>query len=129
MYIYIYIYIHTMIYAEELEAIAKAIEIISSGAVSGNADKHLPSLLQKGSSLAMLRADLNNADQSKVRVQVVTYLKDQSKKLNSRLLSTLAMKVGSDPFKKVKKMIKDLIVKLMEEAAEETEHKDISLSV
>merc|ERR1719150_141911 len=33
--------------AEEIEAVAKAIEIISSGAVSGNADKYLPTLLQK----------------------------------------------------------------------------------
>merc|ERR1711959_606267 len=32
--------------AEEIEAIEKAVEIISSGAVAGNADKHLPSLLQ-----------------------------------------------------------------------------------
>merc|ERR1719271_1444298 len=32
--------------AEELEAIEKAIEIISSEAVSGNAEKHLPTLLQ-----------------------------------------------------------------------------------
>merc|ERR1711865_1096497 len=31
--------------AEEIVAIEKAIEIISSGAVAGNADKHLPSLL------------------------------------------------------------------------------------
>merc|ERR1719421_1806181 len=43
--------------AEEIEAIEKAIEIISSGAVSGNADKHLPSLLQgKSSNLAQLRS-------------------------------------------------------------------------
>merc|ERR1719450_1064268 len=42
--------------AEEIEAIEKAIEIISSGAVSGAADKHLPALLQK-SSFAQLRAD------------------------------------------------------------------------
>merc|ERR1719436_669955 len=32
---------------EELEAIAKAIEILSSSAVSGNADKYLPTLIQK----------------------------------------------------------------------------------
>merc|ERR1719195_1702581 len=37
---------------EELEAIAKAIEIISSSAVSGNADKYLPTLVQKRKSLA-----------------------------------------------------------------------------
>merc|ERR1719497_43854 len=32
--------------AEEIEAIMKAIEIISSAAVSGNAEKHLPTLIQ-----------------------------------------------------------------------------------
>ena len=33
------------------------------------------------------------------------------------------MKVAYDPFKSVKKMIKDMVVKLMEEANEEAEHK------
>merc|ERR1719453_313412 len=44
--------------AEEIEAIEKAIEIISSGAVKGNSEKHLPGLLQKKASpsLAQLRA-------------------------------------------------------------------------
>merc|ERR1719364_127046 len=43
--------------AEEIEAIEKAIEIISSEAVSGNAEKHLPGLMQtKKSSFAQLRA-------------------------------------------------------------------------
>jgi len=31
--------------------------------------------------------------------------------------------MGSDPFAKVKKMIKDIIVQLMEEASKEAEHK------
>jgi len=35
----------------------------------------------------------------------------------------VAQKVADDPFKKVKKMIKDLIYKLMEEARQEAEHK------
>merc|ERR1712099_211279 len=39
------------------------------------------------------------------------------------MLSTLADKVADDPFVKVKKMIKDLLVRLMEEANEEAEHK------
>ena len=43
--------------AEEITAVEKAIEILSSGAVAGNAEKHLPGLLQvKKSSLAQLRA-------------------------------------------------------------------------
>merc|ERR1719330_949605 len=44
-------------------------------------------------------------------------------KLDSRVLSVLASRVSDDPFQKVKKMIKDLIVRLMEEANEEAEHK------
>merc|ERR1712157_605947 len=55
--------------------------------------------------------------------QAAQYLMDQSRQLNSRVLSTLATKVMQDPFAKVKKMIKDLLVRLMEEANEEAEHK------
>jgi len=39
------------------------------------------------------------------------------------LLSQVSQRVAENPFGKVKKMIKDLIVKLMEEATSETEHK------
>merc|ERR1719478_1681750 len=104
--------------AEEIVAIEKAIEIISSGAVAGNAEKHLPTLVQK-SSFAQLRADLSTQAQARVAL----YLSQQAKKLNSRVLSAVAARAGDDPFKKVKKMIKDLIVRLMEEANEEAEHK------
>merc|ERR1712190_623039 len=38
-------------------------------------------------------------------------------------LSALAQHASEDPFTKVKKMIKDLIVRLMEEANDEAEHK------
>merc|ERR1719159_954522 len=40
--------------AEEIEAIQKAIEIMSSGAVSGNSEKHLPQFVQKGTSFVQL---------------------------------------------------------------------------
>merc|ERR1719262_829492 len=106
--------------AEELEAIEKAIEILSSDAVSGNAEKHLPTLLQtKSVALSQLRAD----ERSPRQERVAQYLRDQGRNLNSRVLSALAVRVADDPFKKVKKMIKDLIVRLMEEANEEAEHK------
>jgi prefoldin subunit 5 len=106
--------------AEEIEAVEKAIEIVSSGAVSGNANKHLPSMVQTGSTaFAQLRSQTMGDDQSKV----VLYLQMRAKELNSRVLSALATRAGSDPFKKVKKMIKDLIVKLLEEANEEATHK------
>jgi prefoldin subunit 5 len=105
--------------ADEIVAIEKAIEIISSGAVSGNAEKHLPSMLQSGSSFPQLRSDLTVQAQARVAV----YLSSRAKQLNSRVLSTLATRISADPFQKVKKMIKDLIVRLMEEANEEAEHK------
>merc|ERR1712061_772571 len=105
--------------AEEIEAISKAIEIISSSSVKGHAETYLPSLVQRGSALAMLRADTQN----QVQVRVAQYLSQRGRELNSRVLSALAEHASADPFKKVKKMIKDLIVRLMEEANEEAEHK------
>jgi len=105
---------------EEIEAIEKAIEIISSGAVAGNAEKHLPTLLEtQASAFPQLRADVS----MQAKARVVSYLNKRAKQLNSRVLSTLAVRAADDPFKKVKKMIKDLIVRLMEEANEEAEHK------
>jgi len=83
----------------------------------------LPNFVQKeasqGPALAMLRADSHNEAQTRV----AKYLHKQAAKLDSRILSALAAHVSADPFQKVKKMIKDLIVRLMEEANEETEHK------
>merc|ERR1740138_121022 len=105
--------------SEEIKAIEKAIEILSSDAVSGNAEKHLPSLLEKKSSFAQLRSSNLSPEQQKTAF----YLQEQAKHLNSRVLSALAVRVEEDPFSKVKKMIKDLIVRLMAEANEEAEHK------
>merc|ERR1719214_581201 len=108
--------------AGELEAISKAIEIISSQAVAGSGDKHLPALLQirkKSGALAQLRSNQMSPAQEKV----VSFLNEQARKSGSRLLSEMALNAQANPFGKVKKMIKDLIVKLMEEATSETEHK------
>merc|ERR1719272_2220422 len=57
------------------------------------------------------------------RHRVAAFLQSRANKLNSRYLSLVAARVQADPFKKVKKMIKDMIVKLMEEANAEAEHK------
>merc|ERR1719364_362943 len=51
----------------EIEAIMKAIEILSSAAVSGNAEKHLPTLLQKKSTaLPQLRSESLSPAQKRV---------------------------------------------------------------
>jgi len=106
--------------ADEIQAIEKAMEIIGGEAVSGNADKHLPALLQsRHKTFAQLRADAR----SPVQQRASDFLQNRANELNSRILSALASRVAQDPFSKVKKMIKDLIVRLMEESNEEAEHK------
>jgi len=104
---------------EELDAIGEAIGIMSSDTVAGSGSKHLPTLIQKGTALAQLRT----SSASSVQQAVATYLNDQALRQNSRILSLLATKVASDPFKKIVKMIQDMITKLTEEAQEEAEHK------
>jgi len=112
--------------ADELVAIGKAIEILSSAAVSGHAEKYLPTLVQKasgakGRSLAAFRSEQMGPGQAQAKAAL--YLQSRAQQLDSRVLSSLAAHVGDDPFAKVKKMIKDLLVRLMEEANEEAEHK------
>jgi hypothetical protein len=97
----------------------KAIEIISSGAVSGAADEHLPGLIQFGFALTQLRSEAMTPAQ--VRLHQLS--QNRAPATNSRVLAALASHVASDPLAKVKKMIKDLIIKLMEEANKEAEHK------
>merc|ERR1719456_2039746 len=96
-------------------------EIISSGAVAGAGEKHLPSVLlqTRNSILSQLRAN----GRSPAQVRVSQFLQDQGRQLNSKILAALAVRVADDPFKKVKKMIQDLIYRLMEEANAEAAQK------
>jgi len=106
--------------AEEITASEKALAISSGGAVSGAADKHLPSLLQTKKS-AFLQLGADASVQATARVAV--YLHKRSRQLNSRVLATAASQASANPMAKVTKMIKGLIVKLMEEANAESDHK------
>merc|ERR1712242_612782 len=75
---------------------------------------------KRGVSLGQYRSD---EEQKGIQRQVAEFLREQGRQWNSRILSALAVRVANDPFAKVKKMIKDLLVRLMEEANEEAEHK------
>merc|ERR1719230_435842 len=55
--------------------------------------------------------------------RVLEMLREKSIKLKSPVLSSLAMKVAADPFVKVKKLIKELIEKMVTEAADEATQK------
>jgi hypothetical protein len=110
---------------EELEAIAKAIEVMSGGTVSGAADEHLPSFIQTRRSFALLRASAAAPSERTAAVhRVMIFLQGRAKKAESRILANLAAKVqATAPFDKVVEMIKDLIQKLTTEAAEEADQK------
>jgi len=101
---------------EEIEAIGKAMDILKSGDVSGNADKHLAlDQTSQASALAQLRS-------GGVRVQVHDFIAKEGKRLHSSQLSLLAQKLEADPFAKVKNMIDSMITRLLNEANEDAQH-------
>jgi hypothetical protein len=111
---------------DEIKAIEKACEILRSDDVSGNAETYLPTALaQRGSfvSLVQVSRSPNSGMSDAVRSRVSELLQSRAKSLGSRYLSLAASRVAEDPFAKVKKMIADMIVKLMEEANAEADKK------
>merc|ERR1719456_2236701 len=64
--------------ASELEAVHKAIEIMSGAAVSGNSEKHLPQLLQKSKKAHRALVQLRSSGQSPRQMKVAEYLKSQA---------------------------------------------------
>jgi len=83
----------------------------------------------KKTALVQLKSSQKAMNGNERVTEVAGFLRRQSEKLNSRILAQIAMQsqqsqtTGADPFAKVKKLIQDLIVRLMEEANEEAEHK------
>lgn len=107
---------------EELEAITKAIEILSSPAVAKSYSQHV-NLAQtlRGGFLLQTQSSKRRAA---VRERVAKFLHQRAEALSSRGLASLASEVSESPFAKVIGMIESLLAKLKEEAASEAEHKD-----
>lgn len=99
---------------EELVALDEAIKAISE--ISGAS---LAQTVKTASALAQLRTDAANPAQA----QVARFLQREASSLNSRLLSALAERARADPMAKVKQMIEQLIVRLKDQAKEETTKK------
>jgi len=109
----------------EINAIKEAIEVLSSDKVQSSSAATRASLAMaqmspKKTALAQLRTSAQAAPN---QLRVAAYLHEQGERLGSHVLSALALKVRDDPFAKVKQMIKDLIMRLEEEASEEAQHK------
>merc|ERR1719217_70442 len=57
------------------------------------------------------------------RDRVIALLKAKSTQLDSPVLAALATKAAADPFVKIKKLIQEMIERLLQEAADEANHK------
>jgi len=109
--------------ADEIEAIGKAVEIMSSSDVSSFIESAaVVGRSMIGSSFAQLRsrAGAETALTGK-RHTVCEFLSRESMRLKSRNLSLLAEKLEADPFGKVKGLIKDMIERLLKEANADAE--------
>merc|ERR1719409_983780 len=106
---------------DELVAINKAIEIISSPEVAGSYGERIKFVqTKKATALLQMRS-------SKVRIGVrqraAAFLQKRAGALDSRALSELSSQMLDSPFAKVIDMIESLLAKLKEEAAAEADHK------
>jgi len=109
---------------QELEALQKAIEIISNPAVAGSYGDHvqsaLPQLAARGRSFLQTRSSRRRAS---ALDRAASLLRRRAGDLSSKMLADLATSVVANPFEKVITMIEDLLAKLKEQAAAEADHK------
>merc|ERR1719379_1163779 len=124
--------------ADELSALTQALSVLESSVASmaeatGEGGR---SLHQKETKAEAKRVEpvsfvqeklvrkMVPAEDAEKRDKLVALLTSEGKKLGSAVLSTLALKVAKDdPFKKIKGMIQELIERLLQEEADEANHK------
>merc|ERR1719421_2404796 len=130
----------------ELAALSKALEIIEGTVLdretnSGAGMRPDLSLAQKPAKTAMVQEDddysdvvftqlkavrtvqLDQPHQDPLRNKVISMLKSKGAKMNSAVLSVMAMKLAADPFAKVKTLIQQLIERLVREKTDEATQK------
>mmetsp|Transcript_69301 Transcript_69301/g.203417 ORF Transcript_69301/g.203417 Transcript_69301/m.203417 type:complete len:668 (-) Transcript_69301:151-2154(-) len=116
--------------AAEIEALAKALEIMSGGAVAGAYKKrvNLAQTSETAAAAAPVQAQaFIQLRSTKRRVeskeQAAMFLRKAAVALKSKTLADFAEQVPANAFEKVIGMIEELVAKLKEEAAAEADHK------
>eukprot|EP00448_Togula_jolla_P000623 CAMPEP_0170598508 /NCGR_PEP_ID=MMETSP0224-20130122/16289_1 /TAXON_ID=285029 /ORGANISM="Togula jolla, Strain CCCM 725" /LENGTH=697 /DNA_ID=CAMNT_0010923073 /DNA_START=44 /DNA_END=2137 /DNA_ORIENTATION=- len=141
--------VNQQVRAEEIEAIGKALEVLSDPKVVEAYSEHVKVLTQltsatqlsQGSASGQLqatrklnflqlrtesRASTEPVSQHRLlegRAGALALLQKKAQELDSKVLSALAEHVGDSPFAKVIDMIEGLLARLKEEAASEADHK------
>eukprot|EP00746_Dinoflagellata_sp_MGD_P157493 gnl/MRDRNA2_/MRDRNA2_86222_c0_seq1.p1 gnl/MRDRNA2_/MRDRNA2_86222_c0~~gnl/MRDRNA2_/MRDRNA2_86222_c0_seq1.p1 ORF type:complete len:742 (-),score=255.60 gnl/MRDRNA2_/MRDRNA2_86222_c0_seq1:31-2256(-) len=85
-------------------------------------DDAAPNFLQKSKAKVTVEPT-PEFDADGKRAAIINLLRTESKALKSTLLASLVSQVEADPFAKVKKLIQELIERLLQEAADEANHK------
>lgn len=106
----------------EIEALAKATEILSSPDVAQSYKTHINLAEVASRPVSFLQAA---AAQRRVRAQqsAVEFLQQRARVLSSKNLAAFAIQAAANPFEKVIGMIESMLAKLKAEAAAEAEHK------
>jgi hypothetical protein len=106
----------TLRFADAIANSDDAMEAIEADAESAEDD---------GSPLGFLQKAKKHAVEPKdgAREAIMALLRNQGQKLKSTLLTSLASRIAADPFAKIKKLIQELIERLLTEAANEANQK------
>jgi len=111
--------------SEELKTLAEAKKILTADGVSKSegrlseiqGDASPPSFLQ----LQVKTAVLNPFPER--QLAAASYLRKEGERIQSYVLAQVGNRLAADPFAKVKDMIQAMVEKLLQEQAEESEHK------
>merc|ERR1719162_1485332 len=104
--------------ADAVASSDKAMEAIEAEAEMSEGSDEAPSFLQKRS---VQKHEPESQDGA--RQLILSLLKGKGQQLKSTLLASLATQIASNPFAKIKKLIQELIERLLKEAAEEANQK------
>mmetsp|Transcript_17936 Transcript_17936/g.32222 ORF Transcript_17936/g.32222 Transcript_17936/m.32222 type:complete len:716 (+) Transcript_17936:43-2190(+) len=109
---------------QELDAIAQAVSILSSDPMKTGAKYvDLNQMRSKAPVLAQLRKQGKaSAATEGIRMRIRQFLSAEGDRLHSQKIALLAQKIAADPFAKVKKMIDDMITRLLQEAHADADH-------
>jgi len=103
--------------ADAVASSDSAMEAIEAEAESSEADEPLGFLQRR----SVQKHDPASSDGG--RQMIISLLKGKGQELKSTLLTSLASRIAADPFAKIKKLIQELIERLLQEAANEANQK------
>merc|ERR1719482_1034722 len=107
--------------SEELKTLAEAKKILSAQGVDA-AEGRLAEVQVVGGPVSFLRV-VAKAALPQRQVEAASYLRKEGQRIQSWVLSQVSDRLAADPFAKVKDMIQEMVEKLLQEQAQESEHK------